>query len=505
MPNKVLVIRLSSLGDVVLTAPVYRSLRSRWPDCSISVLVKPQFAGVLRGNPHIAEIIPFQSQRQALAAVRAAGFTHLLDLHGNLRSLLIRRFSGIPAVSVYKKDALARRLFVSFGLRSPVLEKHTIERYLEALKPWGVAPLAPALEFGDYGEASPGGPGMAGGGACPGRILVIQTAFLGDCLLTLPLLRELRALVPGARVSVMTTERTECVFAGSSWVDEIIVDRKRSEHSGLPGALRLSRLLRSRGFDCAVIPHRSFRSALVALLARIPERIGFSSSAGSLLLTRRVPFAWSMHDLERNMALLLPFKAGLRLRPDESVYIEPAAAGPSEAERRLADAGVGPRSRLVAVHAGSAWPTKRWFEARFLELCRRLEADGHRVALVGGPTDRELCARLASQSGGVDLSGTTLADLKALMARLSLFVTNDSGPMHIATASGVRVLAVFGPTTRELGFFPYGPGHRVVEAPLACRPCALHGGKACPEGHFLCMRLITVDMVHRAAKEMLGA
>ena len=91
----------------------------------------------------------------------------------------------------------------------------------------------------------------------------------------------------------------------------------------------------------------------------------------------------------------------------------------------------------------------------------------------------------------------------ALMRHLKLFITNDSGPMHIATSCGVPTLAIFGPTTKELGFFPYGDSHRVVESDLECRPCSLHGGRACPLGHFLCMKLITVDQVYAAAMDML--
>ncbi|MDO8757313.1 MAG: glycosyltransferase family 9 protein, partial [Elusimicrobiota bacterium] len=100
---------------------------------------------------------------------------------------------------------------------------------------------------------------------------------------------------------------------------------------------------------------------------------------------------------------------------------------------------------------------------------------------------------------------TDLEELKALMGRLCVFVTNDSGPMHLAAAAGVPVVAIFGATTRELGFFPYGPGHRVVEADLACRPCGLHGASACPEGHFLCMKLLTVLQVHAAVLKVVRA
>lgn len=100
MSNKILVLRLSSLGDVILTAPALRSLKSHWPDCRISVLVKPQFAGALEGNPNVDEIIPFRGLPEVLSRIRAGGFTHLLDLHSNLRSFLIRTLSGIPKISI---------------------------------------------------------------------------------------------------------------------------------------------------------------------------------------------------------------------------------------------------------------------------------------------------------------------------------------------------------------------------------------------------------------------
>jgi heptosyltransferase-2 len=94
--------------------------------------------------------------------------------------------------------------------------------------------------------------------------------------------------------------------------------------------------------------------------------------------------------------------------------------------------------------------------------------------------------------------------LKALISLLSLFITNDSGPMHIATGLGIPTLAVFGATTKELGFFPYGPRHKVIEQELPCRPCGLHGKRKCPPGHFLCMELTTVQEVRRTAQAMLG-
>jgi hypothetical protein len=122
----------------------------------------------------------------------------------------------------------------------------------------------------------------------------------------------------------------------------------------------------------------------------------------------------------------------------------------------------------------------------------------------GGPGDADLGQFIETRAHVVNLiSRTNLSDLKAIIGQMRLLVTNDSGPMHLAAGLGIPVVAIFGATTKELGFFPYGDGHEVVEAELACRPCGLHGAKSCPESHFLCMRLITVEEVFAACQRVL--
>jgi heptosyltransferase-2 len=165
-------------------------------------------------------------------------------------------------------------------------------------------------------------------------------------------------------------------------------------------------------------------------------------------------------------------------------------------------------SIFIGANPGSVWPTKRWPKDYWARLITELSrAYGTKVLLVGGRNEVEWNGEIekAAAPGSIlNLTGKTgMEDLMGLIRRLKLFITNDSGPMHIAVAFGVPVAAIFGPTTRELGFFPYGAGNIVLEEPLACRPCALHGSKKCPRGHFLCMRLVTPDKVLAAAKDIL--
>jgi len=515
--RRILVVRLSSLGDVVLTAPVYKNLKAHWPEAKICALVKPQFSAVLVENPNVDEILVFRGLFTTLREIRKRGFTHLLDLHATLRSFLLRILSGIPEVSVYQKHALARRLYVLFRWSSPALTKHSLERYLDSLRAWGVPVKHRELELGDFGSSRPVSRSEPGGSndewlprktGKPLRVLLAQTSFLGDSLLTMPLARRIKEVLPGSRLFVVTRPETASVFRRSEAVDEIIEDDKRGRHSGVMGLLRLSDELYKNRLDIAFVAHRSLRSALLVWLAKIPRRIGFSSSAGSFLFHRTVAFPWGMPEVERNLGLLLPIKPDLRTDRRDALYLSDRGTGPGMTAR-LETAGISAADRLVGIHPGSVWPTKRWFPERFAALTRRLVREkAAKVVFIGGPNDRELSERIVSLSGVdvIDWVGKTdLPELMDLAKRLDLLVTNDSGPMHIAAANGVPTLAIFGPTTRELGFFPYGEGHEVVEAELACRPCGLHGGKRCPEGHFLCMRLIGVDTVFKRCCAMLGA
>lgn len=498
---KILVARLSSLGDIVLSSPVYKNLKAKWPQCHITLLVKPQFAQVLAGHPDIDEIMVAKKGLWGnIHQVRAGHFTHYLDLHANLKSILIGWFSHIPNKLRYSKNPVARRLYVKFRKNSPVLEKHTLERYLETLKAWEVPVLYRNPELGDwaYKHANLDGKKI-------NKIGIFQTSFIGDSVLTTPLIQKTAKLFPDAKIVVITRPQTEDIFRPMKEVDQIILNDKKGWNK-IFGVWKTAKAIKESGVDILLVPHRSFRSALIAWLSRVPIRIGFTSSEGWFLYTKTIPFSWMIHDAERNLSLLHGivkenFKA-------EKLNMRYAPSAEENVARLMKDFNLEGKT-LVGIHPGSAWATKCWPFENFVELISRIETELHLQTVVvgGGKTDADLGEKLCQLSQGhcANLCGkTSLADLMALMGHFKLFITNDSGPMHIATAFGVPTLAIFGPTTKELGFFPYGQGHRVLEVKgLDCRPCALHGGRKCPKGHFKCMRLITVDDVFKNVKEML--
>jgi heptosyltransferase-2 len=337
------------------------------------------------------------------------------------------------------------------------------------------------------------------------NVLVVQTSFLGDLVLTTPLLGEIRRRFPEARVSVLATPRAAPILEGHPAVDRVLVDDKRGRDRGLGGVLAAAARLAGCRFDTVLSPHKSLRTALCLRLARIPRRIGFRESRGWFLFTDTVRRDRDRHDVERNLCLLRAFG----IEPEEcerrlELAVSPGAA--AAAERLLAEVapGAGP---LHGIAPGSVWATKRWRAAGFAEVARRLvEEHGGRALVLGGPEDRTLAEEIVRRSGGkaADLAGRTdLPALVAVIARLDCLVTNDSAPLHIGSALGVPRVAVFCATSPRQGFGPWGEHAAVVETDLECRPCARHGGPRCPRGTADCIELVTTADVMRRVREVL--
>ena len=325
------------------------------------------------------------------------------------------------------------------------------------------------------------------------KILVAQTSFLGDVVLTIPLITALRRRFPDARLAVLCTPQGKEILDGHSDIDEIIVLQKKRDGGRHANLWKKAVELKSRRFTIAVSPHKSLRTALLLFLAGIPLRIGFRQSAGWFLYHRRVNRDSSRHDVDRNLSLVEP----LGLDPVECprvLRIEATRAAKERVARLFNELGIGRDGVIVGVNPGSVWPTKRWTVEGYAELCATLKRrHGVQIVVFGGPEDREIVDSIIERAkcGAVSLAGRIgLRELAAAVERCRVFVTNDSGPMHVAVATGVPVVAIFCATTPSLGFFPYSSRAVVVEKQLACRPCGTHGGRQCPLGTDDCMRLI---------------
>lgn len=322
--------------------------------------------------------------------------------------------------------------------------------------------------------------------------LVIQTAFLGDVVLTTPLLAALAAR--RGPVDVVTTPAAASLLDTHPAVRRVIPYDKRGTERGWSGVRALARRLKAEAYEQAYLPHRSLRTAALALLAGIPSRIGFSGG-WSFLYTETRPKPQTGHETDRLLALAkeAPGAYPPHLRP--TAEDEAAAAA-------LAD---GP---FVALAPGSIWGSKRW--PYYHELAARL-TDRIGVVVVGSAADADLAEDIQRAVHGgngrypvVNACGKlTLRQSAALIGRARLLVTNDSAPLHLATAMGTPIVALFGPTVTEFGFGPLRAGDIALGMDgLLCRPCSPHGPPRCPLGHHRCMRELSVEAVTQAIEEI---
>jgi len=331
------------------------------------------------------------------------------------------------------------------------------------------------------------------------RILIAQTSFLGDVVLTTALARLIADANPRDELWWLVRPDAAPLLAVTAGADRVLTLDKRGRDRGFKALRAAAERLRRLDFEIAIGVQRSLRTALLLALARVPLRVGFARSPGALLYHRTVRRAGA-HARDRLLALATAL--GIPLpdpAPLPSLAVDPAAR--AAAERLLVAAGVARGSRFIVVAPGSAWPTKEWPVESFAVLAAELAMrSGERVVVVGTAGDRERARAIlasvaacgaapeAAAAAAIDLTGrTSTAELVAVIAQASLVVANDSAPAHLAAALGRPTVALFGPTVPAQGFAPLGPRVRIAERRLACRPCSRHGGQACPIDTHACL------------------
>ncbi|KXX63603.1 glycosyltransferase family 9 protein [Marichromatium gracile] len=338
------------------------------------------------------------------------------------------------------------------------------------------------------------------------EILLIRTLYLGDVMMTVPMLRPLRERFPGARITLLTAAGAAPLLEGNPDLDALITYDPFwfSDRSGPLDYLRWRWRMRRRRFDLVIEARADIREILMLVRPlRATHKVSYGVGGGAWMLTRVVPYPGVRHKVEYHLDLCRAL--GCRV---EGVHwdVHHSAAERAALQRLLAEQGV--TAPFVAVHPGSRLALKRWPAARYAALVERVARRlGLAVVVLGAPGERALVAEVVGAGGPRvhDLSGRLgLRAMAALLREARVLVCNDSAPMHLAAAVGTPALALFGPSSSvETG--PYGLGHRVVEvAGLWCRAeCDEHGCRH-PERQW-CMRQLGVDQVFAVLCEMLGA
>ena len=337
------------------------------------------------------------------------------------------------------------------------------------------------------------------------RILVLRYRFIGDTILTIPFLRNLRRAEPDAFIAWVVAPGSSDVVQGIPYVDELIFwdpvtihADSRGTHKTLGDKLGFIRDLRASRFDKAYVLKRSFGSALMGFLSGARQRIGFATEGRSFLLTTAVPYRHDQHEVQNFLDVL---------RADGiSVTDDHLEAWLSSEERHFADrffeeAGVKPGELVIGIHPFAANPPRAWHLDNFIELAEKIQEQfGARILFFGGPGDQKTLPKIRStmKQQPLDAVGsTTIRQTIALLSRCHLLVCNDSGIMHLAASMNVPLVALFGPQS-PVKFGPWAESSQIVYSEFPCSPCKQKFFKECepsPRGRPKCLEAITVDEV----------
>ncbi len=334
------------------------------------------------------------------------------------------------------------------------------------------------------------------------RILVRATNWVGDAVMSLPALQALRERFPEAHIAVLARPWVADVYGRESFANEVIAYTLPRGWKDFGAKWRFAQEIRKRSFDTAILLPNAFEAAALVWLAGIPKRIGYARDGRGFLLTTAVqrPAPGEIPRHERFYYLELLRRAGIieALPTSEQIRLGGTAAARTVGLAKFAALGL---HDVTGVSPGAAFGTaKRWLPERFTEAVTQL---GHAAALFGSKDERALCESIADdlRSRGIPVHNfageTTLSEYIELAAACRVYLTNDSGSMHIASALNVPTIAVFG-ATDHVGTGPTGPLARVVREQVECSPCLL---RECPIDH-RCMKAVTAERVVREANEL---
>ncbi len=341
------------------------------------------------------------------------------------------------------------------------------------------------------------------------NILVRATNWVGDAVMGVPAFQALRDRFPAARISILARPWVAGLYGREPFCDELISYEAPKGWHGLGEKVSVATQLRARNFDCAVLFQNAFEAAALVRMAGIPVRIGYAVDGRDWLLTDAVriprPDETPLHQRFYYLELLRRAKLIESYATDGSVRLSAASAAAEAGRQRFQNAGI--REAVIGVSPGAAYGgAKRWLPERFAQAAARVASERNAtVALFGASEERSACKIVQQEleklgQRSVDFAGaTSLAEFIEMAAACEAFLTNDSGPMHIASALGVPTVAIFG-ATDHIATGPTGPLAEVVRQPVDCSPCLL---RECPIDH-RCMTRVTSDQVSDAALRLIG-
>jgi len=337
------------------------------------------------------------------------------------------------------------------------------------------------------------------------KILVIQTAFPGDAILTLPVIQQLKKRYRNVLIDVICIPSTKIIFEASSHVNSVIELEKKGKHKSLFASYKFSKQLRKNNYDAVYSPHRSLRSALLTLGLNVKETYGFDNSTLKFAYRYTVKYNLSDHEVKRNLSLIGENYS------DEGWKILPEISVPREIRNKI-DLFIKNEIKtknIIAIAPGSVWQTKVYPAEHYKEIINFLTEDGYTTILIGGETDKDLCEQIKNSFGDkvLNLAGKfSFIETTELLRNVKLLISNDSAPTHLGMCADIPVLTIYCSTVPGFGFYPYNEKSEFISFNnLDCKPCGIHGYRQCPTETFDCGYKLKPAMVIEKIKKLLAA
>jgi len=336
------------------------------------------------------------------------------------------------------------------------------------------------------------------------KILVIQTAFLGDAVLTLPMIRKLKELNGNASIDVLCIPASEEIFRLSSYINEIIVIDKKGGHKSFFRFLKFTRQIRAKKYDRIYSPHRSFRTSFLVLQSGVKETYGFSNSSLFHVYKYLIEYIPGHHEVQRNLDLIGYdySEKGWKVLPEIRI--------PENAEKAakgfIKNNNI--NSKFAAIAPGSIWNTKKYPLEYYEQVIQYLISIDYKVVIIGGKEEEDIGKRLEAKFNGNTISSAghlSITESIALLKYSKILISNDSAPTHLGVCADIPVLTIYCSTVPDFGFYPYNNRSRWLSyADLECKPCGIHGYYACPLKHFQCGFKLEAESVISAITEILN-
>lgn len=336
------------------------------------------------------------------------------------------------------------------------------------------------------------------------RILIIQTAFLGDAILTLPMIQFLKERYPHFVVDVLSIPSTEEVFLASPSVDNVIVIDKKNKHKGFRALNKFVRELKANQYSRVYSPHKSLRSAYITLNLGIIDTYGFDNSSLKYAYKNVTAYNYKHHEVRRNLSLIsndfddfnwkiLP---EINVNENQKIKVNELIQGFSL------------KNSFIAIAPGSVWKTKRYPAENYEQVIRSLIENNEQIVLIGGSDDELYCDEIKSKFNDhiVNFAGKLcVAETVFLLSMAKLLITNDSAPTHLGMCADIPVLTLFCSTVSGFGFYPYnGKSSSLSFNDLDCKPCGIHGHQVCPVKTFDCGNKLSPEIVVTEVKRIIN-